>query len=145
MENQAGEMTAPPRHHLDANVVLRFLRDDDRKQSPAAARLFADAKSGKIRLTMSAVTVAEIFYVLARAYKHPKPDAAAKILPLVQSGVIEVDDRAVIVDSLERVRKANVDFGDAYLAATAAAHGDIVSSFDGDLGSFADVTVLVPT
>jgi predicted nucleic acid-binding protein len=138
-------MTAPRRHHLDANVVLRFLRNDDEKQSPAAARLIAGAKGGKIRLVMSAVTVAEVFYVLARAYKHPRPDAAAKILPLVQSAVIEFDNRALIIDSLERVGKANVDFGDAYLAATAAALGDIVATFDRDLESFGDMTVLVPS
>ena len=46
------------RFHLDANVVLRFLRDDDPKQSAAAARLFESAKSGKVRLSISAVTIA---------------------------------------------------------------------------------------
>jgi predicted nucleic acid-binding protein len=144
MERRFGQMTAPGRHHLDANIVLRFLRDDDRKQSPAAARLFAAAKSGKIRLAMSAVTVAEIFYVLARAYQHSKPDAAAKLLPLVQSDLIEIGDRAIIIDALQRVVRANVDFGDGYLAAAAAAAGDTVASFDRDLGSFSDVTVVVP-
>ena len=66
-----------PRFHLDANVVLRFLRNDDPLQSPAAARLFESAKAKKLRLAISAVTVAETFYVLARVYKHTKPDAAA--------------------------------------------------------------------
>lgn len=81
-----------PRFHLDANVVLRFLRNDDLLQSPAAARLFEKAKSKKLSLAISAVTVAETFYVLARVYKHTKPDAASKLRPLIQSEVIDVDD-----------------------------------------------------
>jgi predicted nucleic-acid-binding protein len=81
-----------PRFHLDANVVLRFLRNDDPLQSPAAARLFEKAKAKKLSLAISAVTVAETFYLLARVYNHTKPDAASKLRPLIQSEVIDVDD-----------------------------------------------------
>lgn len=134
-----------PRYHLDANVVLRFLRNDDTNQSPAAARLFASAKAGKVRLTISAVTVAEAFYVLSRVYKHTKADAAAKLLPLMQSEVLEVDNRPRVLDALQRVTKANVDFGDGYLASAAVEHGDGIASFDEDLQSFTDVATVVPT
>ncbi len=133
------------RHNLEANVVLRFLRNDDTSQSPAAARLFESAKAGKFRLTISAVTVAEAFYVLSRVYKHTKVDAAAKLLPLLQSDVLEVDNRTRVLDALQRVTKANVDFGDGYLASTAVEQGDGIASFDGDLQSFADVATVVPT
>jgi predicted nucleic acid-binding protein len=134
-----------PRYHLDANVVLRFLRNDDPKQSPAAARLFESAKTGKVRLAISAVTVAEAFYVLSRVYKHKKADAATKLLPLIQSDVLEVDRRSRVPDALQRVTKANVDFGDGYLASTAFEHRDGIASFDEDLQSFTDVATVVPT
>ena len=134
-----------PRYHLDANVVLRFLRNDDTNQSPAAARFFASAKAGRVRLKISAVTVAEAFYVLSRVYKHTKADAAAKLLPLMQSEVLEVENRSRVLDALQRVTKANVDFGDGYLASTAPERGDAIASFDGDLQSFTDVATVVPT
>jgi predicted nucleic acid-binding protein len=134
-----------PRHHLDADVVLRFLRNDDPKQSAAAARLFASAKAGRIELALSAVTVAEVFYVLARVYKHTKAGAATLLLPLVQTDIVRVGDRARVLDALRRVVEAKVDFGGAYLAATAAEAGDTVASFDEDLRSFADVTTVVPS
>lgn len=133
------------RYHLDANVVLRFLRNDDPKHSPAAARLFARAKAGEIQLVLSAVTIAEVFYVLARVYKHAKPEAASKLLPLAQSDLLAVTDRSTAVDALLRVSKANVDFGDAYLAATAARSGDTVASFDSDFTPFPDVRALTPS
>ncbi len=133
-----------PCYRLDANVVLRFLRNADARQSPAAAKLFARAKSAQVRLAISAVTIAEIFYVLARVYKQTRGDAAARLIPLIQSHVIEAEHRKRILDTLQRVIRANVDFGDAYLAATAVEGGDKVASFDADLQSFPDLTTLVP-
>ncbi len=130
--------------HLAANVVLRFLRNDDARQSPASAKLFARAKSGQVRLAISAVTVAEIFYVLARVYKHTRVEAAARLIPLIQSDALEAEHRKRILDALRRVTLANVDFGDAYLAATAVEQGDKVASFDTDLQFFPDLTTLVP-
>jgi len=134
-----------PRYHIDANILLRFLRNDDPKQSPAAAALFANAKEGKLRLAISAVTVAEAFYVLARVYKHTKPDAASKLIPLLQSEVVDVDGRSCVINALQRVIKANVDFGDGFLASTAAEQGEKIASFDADLQLFSDVTTLIPT
>jgi predicted nucleic acid-binding protein len=134
-----------PCYHLDANVVLRFLRNDDPRQSPAAAKLFGQAKSGKIQLRLSAVTVAEIFYVLARVYQHSRVNAAAKLIPLIHSDAIEVEKRKRVLDALKRVASANVDFGDGYLAATAAEQGDQIASFDEDLQAFPDVTTTAPT
>ncbi len=143
-EREETAFTVTPRCHLDANVVLRFLRNDDPRQSPASARLFGNAKAGKVQLLISAVTVAELFYVLARAYKHPRSEAAATLLPFLQSDIIEVENRKRVIDTLRRVIKANVDFGDAYLAATASEKGDQIVSFDDDLKSFNDVTTIVP-
>ena len=134
----------PKRLHLDANVVLRFLRDDDPVQSPAAARLFAEAKAGKAELRLSAVTLAEIFYVLARVYRLSRTDTAAVLLPLIQTKLIEVEARSRVSDTLRRVISANVDFGDAYLAATAVERGEAVASFDRDLAAFKDVTTVMP-
>ena len=131
-------------YHLDANVVLRFLRNDDPRQSPAAAKLFAQAKSGRVSLAISAVTVAEVFYVLARVYKLSRAEAAAKLMPLLQSNVLEVEHRRRILDALQRVGRANIDFGDGYLAATAVEQGAKVASFDEDLQAFPDLTAIMP-
>jgi predicted nucleic acid-binding protein len=127
------------RLHLDANVVLRFLRDDDAKQSPAARRLIGEASEAKVALVLSAVTVTEIFYALRAAYKLPRAEVVALLDALVRSGVFEVEHELRLLDALGRVRTANVDFGDAWLAATAKEAGEAVASFDEDFAKFADV------
>jgi predicted nucleic acid-binding protein len=45
---------------------------------------------------------------------------------------------------VRRFNLANVDFGDGYLAATAAWRGERIASFDADLRSFTDVETVVP-
>ena len=132
------------RVHLDANVVLRFLRDDDRKQSPAARQLVLDAKEGKLILLLSVLTLAEIFYALRASYKLARPEIATLLGGLVRSGVFEIEHEVRLLDALKRVQTANVDFGDAWLAATAVETGETVASFDTDFGKFSDVIWLRP-
>lgn len=127
------------RLHLDANVVLRFLRDDEPAQSEAARRLFREASAGRVELVLGPLTVAEIFYALRASYGMGRAEIAALLDPLVRSGVLEVEREARLLDALARVRAANVDFGDAWLAATAVEAGEAVASFDEDFGRFPDV------
>lgn len=127
------------RIHLDANVILRFLRNDDARLSPAAAKLFQKAAAGKTALFVSAVTINEVFFAFTSYYKLSQPDVARKLIPFVRTGVAEFEHEDCLLDALQRVVAANVDFGDAYLAAFAARHDDPVASFDRDLGKFKDI------
>ena len=131
------------RCHVDANVLLRFLRNDDPRQSPAARRLLAAAQSGEVTLVLSAVTVAEVCYALRASYRLPRP-AAHLLADLLQAGVFELEDEPPVLDALARMARANVDFGDAYLAARAAASREPVATFDGDFAKFPDIKVLSP-
>jgi predicted nucleic acid-binding protein len=127
------------RIHLDANVILRFLRNDDSKQSPAAARLFQKAAAGKAALLVSAVTINEVFFAFASFYRLSQSVTAQKLLPFVRTGIAEFEHETCLLDALQRVIAENVDFGDAFLAATAAVHKEPIASFDRDFRKFKDV------
>ena len=127
------------RIHLDANVILRFLRNDHPIQSPAAARLFQKAASGKDVLFVSGVTINEVFFALASFYKLSHVETARLLLPFVRTGIAEFEHESCLVNALQRVMRENVDFGDAWLAAFATENQDLVASFDGDLKKFNDV------
>jgi predicted nucleic acid-binding protein len=62
---------------------------------------------------------------------------------LVKSPGVELDDLAVHLDALARYAGSKVHFVDCLLAATAAARGLSVTTFDADFRKFADVTVEV--
>lgn len=133
-----------PRLHLDANVVVRFLRNDHPEQSPAARRLVERARRGETRLALSAVIVAEVYYVLTKVYKVGRAEAANVLASFLSSPAVEADGRDRVLDALQRVAAAGVDFGDAYLAATGFEAGEGVASFDRDFKAFADITVVLP-
>jgi predicted nucleic acid-binding protein len=127
------------RCHLDANVVLRFLRNDDPKQSLAAKRLIESAKAGHVVLVLSAVTIAEVFYAFRASYKMSRPNAARHLGALLRSSVFELENETRVLDTLQHVEKLNVDFGDAYLAVTATESGDSIASFDQDFKKFPQI------
>jgi predicted nucleic acid-binding protein len=130
------------RVHLDANVILRFLRNDDRKQSPQAAALFQrEQGSDEIELIVSAVTLMEVFYVLTRAYDLPRAEAAAVLTDLLLTGSVTCPQGEIVLDALSRITGQKVSFGDAHLAACAVADGGEVASFDRGVGGLAGVVV----
>lgn len=133
--------TAPhvPAFHLDANVLVRFLRNDHPHFSPRAQELIQQANDGKAVLHVSAVIVAETFYALRASYGVPKRQAAQTLAGVLNTPAFRLAERNRVMDALARVQSANVDFGDAYLAASAAETATPVASFDRDLDKFADV------
>jgi predicted nucleic acid-binding protein len=129
--------------HVDANVILRFLRNDDPKQSPQAARLFQSAQSDEtLNLHVSAVTLMEVFYVLVRPYRLPRAQAATLLRDLLETGVLQCPEVRTIQDTLSRITSQKISFGDAYLAATAARVVDAtVASFDEGLAQFRGISL----
>ena len=76
--------------HLDANVILRFLRNDDPEQLAQAAAVFRRARDDEsFKLIVSAVTVLEVFYVLVRAYALPRVEAAQVPIDLFSTGLLD--------------------------------------------------------
>lgn len=127
------------RLHLDANVLLRFLRNDDSDQSPKARRLFARAERREVELAVSVLTVAEAFYAFRASYKMHRPDAAQVLGNLLQTGIFLLEKEPLVLDALGRVKAHNVDFGDAMLAAESTSEGRAIASFDSDFKRFKDV------
>lgn len=131
-------------HHLDANVVLRFLLADDPSQSPKAKALFELAEAGKLTLSVSHVMLAEVSWVLLSYYGFERGKLAQTLRELVLHDGVEVDDSDVMLDAFDRFGKANVDFIDCYAAALAKARGGVVITEDRHFRKFPDVTALRP-
>jgi predicted nucleic acid-binding protein len=124
---------------LDANVLLRFMRNDDPVQSPQARDLLRQAERGEVRLVASILTFAEVFYALRASYRVARPVAAEALSQLLGTGLMEIDQERLLGAALRRVASHNVDLGDAVLAAETATTGDEVASFDQDFRRFTDV------
>jgi predicted nucleic-acid-binding protein len=127
------------RVHLDANIILRFLRNDDPRQSLTAAELFKQAEKKELHLIASPVTILEVFYVLARTYAMPRPEVARILKTLLGSGLVSCEDGGVALDALRRITSNKISFGDAYLMATAARANEEIVTFDQGILASKDV------
>ncbi|THE13132.1 PIN domain-containing protein [Bacillus timonensis] len=102
---------------LDANVIIRFLTNDDEIQSPLSYKVFERAVHGKYTLVISPLIVAECTWVLQmNRYGYTKADIADKFTQLILSPGIKSIDEETILKSLQDFSKHNVDFIDAYLS-----------------------------
>lgn len=121
---------------LDTNVVVRFLAQDDPAQSPVATRLIS-------RLTrerpgfISAVVLAEISWVLSRAYKSPREDIAKALEGLLRSAELIIENAEAAYRALSAYQASpSAEFADALIAETAALAGASETvTFDRTAGS----------
>jgi predicted nucleic acid-binding protein len=130
---------------LDANVVVRFLVQDDPKQGLAATALFEKAEQRGVTLHLEGLAVAEIVYVLIGRYGRSRAEVINALLALIQNPGVETKDEEVVTDALRRFGTINTDFADAWLAARAAHDDYDVASFDRDLDKFKDIKRVEPT
>lgn len=129
------------RRLIDTNLIVRHLVQDHERHAKAASKLFEASDRGGVILVILPTVIAESVFVLESFYKHTRADIARTLAALIGSPGVEVEDLAVHLDALERYRRSKLHFVDCTLAATAAARGLTVATFDSDFKRFADVTV----
>lgn len=129
---------------LDANVLVRFLVQDDPKQSAAATALFKKAERRDVVLHLDALVVAETVYVLMGRYGRSRPEVANVLLAIIQNVGIETAEANAVTDALQRFAVFNVDFSDAWLASRSARLHHPVASFDRNLDKFKDIKRFEP-
>jgi predicted nucleic-acid-binding protein len=108
---------------LDTNVVVRFLAQDDEVQSPIATR-FLSGLSRQRPGFISAIVLAEITWVLSRAYRASRVDIAKAVEGLLRSAelIVENADAAYRALGIYQTSKS-AEFADALIAQTAALAG----------------------
>ena len=127
------------RYVLDANLVLRFLRDDHPTHSPQAKSLFEAASSGACVLVLPSVVLAECVWVLGSHYGVSAARISQTLIAMLTKPGVKTDEPEVAIDALERMAGTGLDYVDCYLAARAVQDGHTVASFDQDFRKFKDV------
>ena len=131
----------------DANVFLRFLRNDHPGHSPAAKRLIEEAAASTVILRVPEIVVADIFYTLtAPMMKIPRAAAARQLSALLQQPGIDVENRSRVLDILGLCETKNIDYGDAALInfAQSTVQPLPIVSYDQDFGKVPEITSFSP-
>lgn len=99
---------------VDTNYFLRFLLKDEKKHSAVALDLFKKASFGEVELFTSLVVFFEIYWVLSSFYKTEKSNIKKVLLDILKMDFIEIENRDVLVESINNLDKFNYDLEDTF-------------------------------
>jgi predicted nucleic-acid-binding protein len=127
---------------LDTNVLVRYIMQDDLKQSLLATRLI-ESRSVESRGFVPLVSVVELFWVMSSAYELDRGQLIAALEGLLRTKELVVERAEIVWKALRIFQTANVDFADCLIERSAAAAGcDRTMTFDRGAAKHAGMTLL---
>ncbi len=100
---------------LDTNVIVRYLAQDDARQSAAATRLIEGSLSAESRGFISIVTLAEVVWVMSSHYKVNRAAVADIVEGLLTAPPLMLEHAEIIWRALGSYRDSRANFSDALI------------------------------
>ncbi len=101
---------------LDTNILIRYLTQDDPVQSAKATQIIERRLSPTNIGFVSVVTMAEIVWVLDRAYGLTDQEIAAVIERMLQVEVLVVENEQEVFAAMMALKQGRGAFADALIA-----------------------------
>ena len=111
---------------LDTNVLVRYLAQDDAKQSALASRVVDKELTGAQPGFISLVVLAELCGVLKRMYAASHDELVAMVKDMLNTPQFQLERRDVVLATLQYKQNSKVakaGFVDALIAQLAQAEG----------------------
>lgn len=108
---------------IDANVLVRYLTQDDRKQSAVATRFIEGRLSAGNPGFVSTITLCEIAWVLAESYGADRKRIRATVEGLLATKQLVIERAEVVWKALRAWEGVPAEFSDALIGQIALAHG----------------------
>lgn len=116
---------------LDTNVVLRYLAQDEPRQSKAARDLIDNELTRDEPGYIAAISLAEIVWVLKRLYGASRHEIADSVEGLLSAPTIVVEHRGLLRQAVQDFRGTTAEFSDCMIACINANAGcDVTVTFD---------------
>ena len=100
---------------LDANVLLRYLVQDDPVQSPRATKIITRQLTEEEPGFISLVAILEVVWVLKRLYKRSREEVANDIEMVLAADTFEVQNEQEVYDAVVALRSGTGTFEDALI------------------------------
>ena len=123
---------------IDTNVILRFLVETPgtvESKFGGVFSFFPKVERGTVEVYLPELVLFQAYYVLTSYYDVPTPEAAEKLLGVVDFRGVRMRNKPLAADCMRFLRESRLDLVDAYILAYSRRNGlDAVYSFDADLG-----------
>jgi predicted nucleic-acid-binding protein len=115
---------------LDTNVLVRYVAQDDKKQSAIASE-FIESLTPTAPGFVALVTVVELVWVLQSSYKASKEEIITVLETLLRTRELKLENAETIWQAIRRFSESNADFADCLIERSAHAAGcDHTVTFD---------------
>jgi predicted nucleic-acid-binding protein len=115
---------------LDTNVLVRYIMQDDAKQSPKATKLI-ESLTVDAPGFVSVVSLVELVWVLSSCYELTREQMAQALEVLLRTKEVVVDRADQVLQALRVFKARPADFADCLIERTAASAGcDKTMTFD---------------
>ncbi len=108
---------------LDTNVIVRYLVQDDPVQSRRATEIVEHRLSRRNPAFVSVVAIAEMVWVLDRAYRFSNEDIVAAIERTLRTDALVVENEQKVFAAMTALEEGRGSFADALIGALGAAAG----------------------
>ena len=127
---------------LDTIVLVRYIMQDDAKQSPKASRLIESLTSDEPGF-VSIVSVVELGWVLSSSYGLTRDQVGQAFEALLRTKEIIIDRADLVLKSLRLFKASSADFADCLIEHTAANAGcDRTMTFDVGAAKMTGMTLI---
>ena len=107
---------------LDTNVLVRYIMQDDPKQSPKATKLI-DALTVAAPGFVSLVSVVELAWVLSSCYGLTRDQVAQTLELMLRTKEIIIDCADLVLKALRTFKASTADFADCLIERSASSAG----------------------
>ena len=107
---------------LDTNILVRYIMQDDPRQSPKATRLI-EALSNESPGFVPLVAIVELVWVLGSSYDLGREQVASALELLLRSKELIVDRADQVVKALRVFKLGSADFADCLIERIASSAG----------------------
>ena len=97
---------------LDTNVLLRYLLQDDPKQSPVATRFMEENCTFEHPGRISIIVLCELVWVLSRGYKYDRPSIAKVLREMLAAPELTLEQDEAVWQALRLFEQGVAGFAD---------------------------------
>lgn len=108
---------------LDANVLVRYLTQDEPAQAARASELIEGTLAKGGNCFLSVIVLCEIVWVLRGAYRLGKKSILLTVERILETSGFLIEDRDSVQEAVEQFRSGRADFTDYLLGARNRAAG----------------------
>ena len=123
---------------IDTNLLVRYLVNDDQKKADAVDNLLDRAIKGEARIIVPSVVIAELVWVLESFYQLKADVILELVEAIVNTSVLDVTDKSMVISALRLYKNRNIDFIDAWIIEFAKERG-IKTIYTFDKKHFRDI------